>query len=981
MDDGDGFHLRLLLTSLPAAPAAAAAAADAADAAAAAGGSDAAAALALLARGEHAAALTLALRAALAVAPPAAAPESPPDWLAALAAAAARALGASPAGGADAPAARALLLAGVAALYLFARANLTGPAVALPECPFALLAAPGAEGEAGAGGAPSAPSEPAAGAAAAGAPGADSRSAGDRWAAARLAESGEDLVGLVQYPQYLVLALAVLADAPAAAAAAGAPPPPPAWAWWALRATALQQRALSARSATLRARLGALAPRVVEAFAPAARPAGRPPALHAALAASALLEAAGVEAAFGAAAEAGALLERAAAALGAEVALAGALGVRTVHQVDARAQLVARVRRRRGGAAGRSIEPEGLPAAELDAALGGGGGGAAAAAAGLAAAAPDVLPHVRLVEEGSAASAAAAAPSDDAFEDVPAEELTPLEQAFLLAHGAARRGTAADGLRPWEEAAFAAAALRAARAEALPRAAARLAAARLEARRSRTRERALLALEGLAEGLDAPSAAAPPAARLRGAFAAPFPLRVALRKELAEALVAAGLVGAALPIFEELELWDGLILCYRLLEKRAAAEALVRARLAAAPTDARLLCALGDITATEAHYAAAWAASGGRSARAARSLARGAAGRGDHAAAAARWAEALALNPLHAEGWFALGWARLKLGEDAGAARALTRAAQLDPGSGDAWNNLAAAHLRLGPRSRGAALAALTEAVRLKRDSWQTWENYAAAAAAAREWQGAARGLGEALRHSRGARLDVGVLGALLAEVERDTAAGLLAADSAGLEAVAEEAEAEAEAEAAPAAEPAGLSAEALGALLAGADLDGASDEDGAEAEAEAAEPPPAPPRAPAEAAALRAAVGAVLKAGAGAGAGGAELWALFARFHAAAGSAEAALECQLKRARALQGGEWMRETAAFEAYAAAAADLARAYFAAGGAREARAARLLLRGAVKGGAPRFEGHAALAELGELLAEAERRDPPAAPGAA
>ena len=52
-----------------------------------------------------------------------------------------------------------------------------------------------------------------------------------------------------------------------------------------------------------------------------------------------------------------------------------------------------------------------------------------------------------------------------------------------------------------------------------------------------------------------------------------------LRKELGEQLVAAGLVGAAMTLFEELELWDALILCYRLLEKNVQAEELVHRRL------------------------------------------------------------------------------------------------------------------------------------------------------------------------------------------------------------------------------------------------------------------------------------------------------------------------------------------------------------------------------------------------------------------
>jgi hypothetical protein len=47
-----------------------------------------------------------------------------------------------------------------------------------------------------------------------------------------------------------------------------------------------------------------------------------------------------------------------------------------------------------------------------------------------------------------------------------------------------------------------------------------------------------------------------------------LPLRVSLRKELGELLVGMGLVGAALTLFEQLELWDSLIACYQLLDKK-----------------------------------------------------------------------------------------------------------------------------------------------------------------------------------------------------------------------------------------------------------------------------------------------------------------------------------------------------------------------------------------------------------------------------
>lgn len=67
----------------------------------------------------------------------------------------------------------------------------------------------------------------------------------------------------------------------------------------------------------------------------------------------------------------------------------------------------------------------------------------------------------------------------------------------------------------------------------------------------------------LVPGLDAPNP--PPAARLRYAFSVWFPPGAQLRKELGDQLVALGMVGAALELFEEIELWDSLIVCLTLL--------------------------------------------------------------------------------------------------------------------------------------------------------------------------------------------------------------------------------------------------------------------------------------------------------------------------------------------------------------------------------------------------------------------------------
>jgi hypothetical protein len=66
-------------------------------------------------------------------------------------------------------------------------------------------------------------------------------------------------------------------------------------------------------------------------------------------------------------------------------------------------------------------------------------------------------------------------------------------------------------------------------------------------------------------GADVPESAhaAAAAARLRYGLSVWFPSWAALQKELGEEMVRNGMVGAALEIFEKLELWDNLIFCLK----------------------------------------------------------------------------------------------------------------------------------------------------------------------------------------------------------------------------------------------------------------------------------------------------------------------------------------------------------------------------------------------------------------------------------
>ncbi|URD90279.1 TPR [Musa troglodytarum] len=243
---------------------------------------------------------------------------------------------------------------------------------------------------------------------------------------------------------------------------------------------------------------------------------------------------------------------------------------------------------------------------------------------------------------------------------------------------------------------------------------------RWESKRSRTKQRALLMMDKLVQVIF--DASPVTAQRIQLCYGLYIPTVSALRKEYGELLVSCGLVGEALKIFEDLELWDNLIYCYQLLGKKAAAVDLIKSRLHDMPNDPRLWCSLGDATTTDAYYEKALEVSNNRSARALRSLARNAYNRSDYWTSKTLWESALTLNSLYPDGWFALGAAALKARDIDKALDAFTRAVQIDPDNGEAWNNVACLHM-IKKKSK-AAFIAFKEALKFRRNSWQLWENF-----------------------------------------------------------------------------------------------------------------------------------------------------------------------------------------------------------------------------------------------------------------
>lgn len=296
---------------------------------------------------------------------------------------------------------------------------------------------------------------------------------------------------------------------------------------------------------------------------------------------------------------------------------------------------------------------------------------------------------------------------------------------------------------------------------------------KLEGYRSRTIERGLLQLQAvvdqvIADTTDTSAAtttatflprasaadAAPISERLAYIHQLSVPTRWALEAELAARWISLGGLRTALEIYTRLEMWAEVALCYAATDKEPQARKVLRAQLFDATTDEelappptnapRLWCILGDLDSHAPHYEKAWAVSGNRYARAQRSLGRLHFSAGSHAAAAAAYEAALAVNALNAPSWFALGCCCLELQRWPRAVEAFTRCVAIDETDAEAWSNLASALLHRettlsaqpawpGPnpppaaqpddRSKRAALTALRRATAVNHDAWRIWEN------------------------------------------------------------------------------------------------------------------------------------------------------------------------------------------------------------------------------------------------------------------
>lgn len=220
------------------------------------------------------------------------------------------------------------------------------------------------------------------------------------------------------------------------------------------------------------------------------------------------------------------------------------------------------------------------------------------------------------------------------------------------------------------------------------------------------------------------SESAPVSERLLYIHQLASPPRWKLEAELADRWVSLGGLRTALEIYERLQMWAEVALCWAANDREDKARKIIRRQLYNSaitmsterlleddedndigdyrlerdplPADApRLFCILGDIEKSVPAYERAWEISNHRYARAQRSLGKYYWAAGDLRKADEAYAKSLKVNPQNHTTWFALGCVRLLLEDWPGAVDAFGRTVQIEGTDAESWSNLAVALLKL----------------------------------------------------------------------------------------------------------------------------------------------------------------------------------------------------------------------------------------------------------------------------------------------